>query len=95
MLAEEEVPSKKKAASEITAKAIDVIDDYNEGEGKEYKKKWLEDAFDSYEDKVGRRYDDSVFEDVIDMLKAKGYTMSIKETFDGRDNLTDITDDTK
>ena len=94
MLAEEK-PSKKKAASEITAKAIDVIDDYNEGEGKEYKKKWLEDAFDSYEDKVGYRFDDSVFEDVIDMLKAKGYTMSIKETFDGRDNLTDITDDTK
>jgi len=29
------------------------------------------------------------------MLKAKGYTMSIKETFDGRDNLTDISDDTK
>jgi hypothetical protein len=94
MLAEEK-PSKKKAASEITAKAIDVIDDYNGGEGKEYKKKWLEDAFDSYEDKVGYRFDDSVFEDVIDMLKAKGYTMSIKETFDGRDNLTDITDDTK
>ena len=86
MLAEE-VPSKKNAASEITAKAVDYIDDYNEGEGKEYKKSQLENVFDSYEDKVGRRFDDSVFEDVIDMLKAKGYTMAMKETFDGRDNL--------
>ena len=86
MLAEE-APSKKKAASEITAKAVDYIDDYNEGEGKEYKKSQLENVFDSYEDKVGRRFDDSVFEDVIDMLKAKGYTMAMKETFDGRDNL--------
>ena len=91
----EEAPSKKNAASEITAKAVDYIDDYNEGESKEYKKKWLENVFDSYEDKVGRRFDDSVFEDVIDMLKAKGYTMSIKETFDGRDNLTNISDDTQ
>ena len=91
----EEAPSKKTAASEITAKAVDYIDDYNEGEGKEYKKKWLENVFDSYEDKVGRRFDDSVFEDVIDMLKAKGYTMAMKETFDGRDNLTNISDDTK
>lgn len=86
MLAEE-APSKKTAASEITAKAVDYIDDYNEGEGKEYKKSQLENVFDSYEDKVGRRFDDSVFEDVIDMLKAKGYTMSIKEFYDGRDNL--------
>jgi hypothetical protein len=85
MLAEE-APSKKTAASEITAKAVDYIDDYNEGE-KTYKKSQLENVFDSYEDKVGRRFDDSVFEDVIDMLKAKGYTMDIKETFDGRDNL--------
>jgi len=91
----EEAPSKKNAASEITAKAVDYIDDYNEGEGKEYKKKWLENVFDSYEDKVGRRFDDSVFEDVIDMLKSKGYTMTMKETFDGRDNLTNISDDTK
>ena len=91
----EEAPSKKTAASEITAKAVDVIDDRNEGEGKEYKKKWLEDVFDSYEDKVGQRFDDSVFEDVIDMLKSKGYTMTMKETFDGRDNLTNISDDTK
>jgi hypothetical protein len=86
MLAEE-APSKKTAASEITAKAVDYIDDYNEGESKEYKKSQLENVFDSYEDKVGRRFDDSVFEDVIDMLKAKGYTMSIKEFYDGRDNL--------
>jgi hypothetical protein len=85
MLAEE-APSKKTAASEITAKAVDYIDDYNEGE-KTYKKSQLENVFDSYEDKVGRRFDDSVFEDVIDMLKAKGYTMDMKETFDGRDNL--------
>ena len=91
----EEAPSKKNAASEITAKAVDYIDDYNEGESKEYKKKWLENVFDSYEDKVGRRFDDSVFEDVIDMLKAKGYTMTMKETFDGRDNLTNISDDTQ
>jgi hypothetical protein len=91
----EEAPSKKTAASEITAKAVDVIDDRNEGEGKEYKKKWLEDVFDSYEDKVGQRFGDSVFEDVIDMLKAKGYTMTMKEMFDGRDNLTNISDDTK
>jgi hypothetical protein len=87
----EEAPSKKNAASEITAKAVDYIDDYNEGESKEYKKKWLENVFDSYEDKVGRRFDDSVFEDVIDMLKAKGYTMTMKEMFDGRDNMTDVT----
>jgi hypothetical protein len=86
MLAEE-APSKKTAASEITAKAVDYIDDYNEGEGKEYKKSQLENVFDSYEDKVGRRFDDSVFEDVIDMLKAKGYTMGMKEFYDGRDNL--------
>lgn len=85
MLAEE-APSKKTAASEITAKAVDYIDDYNEGE-KTYKKSQLESVFDSYEDKVGRHFDDSVFEDVIDMLKAKGYTMAMKETFDGRDNL--------
>ena len=85
MLAEE-TPSKKTAASEITAKAVEYIDDYNEGE-KTYKKSQLENVFDSYEDKVGRRFDDSVFEDVIDMLKAKGYTMAMKETFDGRDNL--------
>jgi hypothetical protein len=91
----EEAPSKKNAATEITAKAVDYIDDYNEGESKEYKKKWLENVFDSYEDKVGRRFDDSVFEDVIDMLKAKGYTMTMKETFDGRDNLTNISDDTQ
>ena len=91
----EEAPSKKNAASEITAKAVDYIDDYNEGESKEYKKKWLESVFDSYEDKVGRRFDDSVFEDVIDMLKAKGYTMTMKETFDGRDNLTNMSDDTQ
>jgi hypothetical protein len=91
----EEAPSKKNAASEITAKAVDYIDDYNEGESKEYKKKWLENVFDSYEDKVGRRFDDSVFEDVMDMLKAKGYTMAMKETFDGRDNLTNISDDTQ
>jgi hypothetical protein len=91
----EEAPSKKNAASEITAKAVDYIDDYNEGESKEYKKSQLENVFDSYEDKVGRRFDDSVFEDVIDMLKAKGYTMAMKETFDGRDNLTNISDDTQ
>jgi hypothetical protein len=91
----EEAPSKKNAASEITAKAVDYIDDYNEGESKEYKKSQLENVFDSYEDKVGRRFDDSVFEDVIDMLKAKGYTMTMKETFDGRDNLTNISDDTQ
>ena len=91
----EDAPSKKTAASEITAKAVDYIDDYNEGEGKEYKKSQLENVFDSYEDKVGRRFDDSVFEDVIDMLKAKGYTMTMKETFDGRDNLTNISDDTQ
>jgi hypothetical protein len=90
----EEAPSKKNAASEITAKAVDYIDDYNEGE-KTYKKSQLENVFDSYEDKVGRRFDDSVFEDVIDMLKAKGYTMAMKETFDGRDNLTNIIDDTQ
>jgi hypothetical protein len=94
ILAEEEAPSKKKAAEEITAKAIDAIDDHNEGEGKGYKKKWLENVFDSYEDKVGHRFDDSVFEDVIDRLKAKGYTMTMKEMFDGRDNMTDLTDDT-
>jgi hypothetical protein len=95
MLAEkEEAPSKKKAAEEITAKAVDYIDDYNEGE-KTYKKSQLENVFDSYEDKVGHRFDDSVFENVIDMLKAKGYTMAMKEMFDGRDNLTDISDDTK
>jgi hypothetical protein len=29
------------------------------------------------------------------MLKAKGYTMTMKETFDGRDNLTNISDDTQ
>ena len=63
----------EKAAEEITAKAVDYIDDYNEGE-KTYKKSQLENVFDSYEDKVGRHFDDSVFEDVIDMLKAKGYT---------------------
>jgi hypothetical protein len=90
----EESSSKKNAASEITAKAVDYIDDYNEGE-KTYKKSQLENVFDSYEDKVGRRFDDSVFEDVIDMLKAKGYTMAMKETFDGRDNLTNIIDDTQ
>ena len=95
ILAEEEAPSKKTAAEEITAKAVDAIDDHNEGEGKEYKKKWLEDVFDSYESKVGHRFDDSVFEDVIDRLKAKGYTMTMKEMFDGRDNLTNISDDTK
>ena len=89
-----DVPSKKKAAEEITAKAVDAIDDHNEGEGKGYKKKWLEDVFDSYEDKVGHRYDDSVFEDVIDRLKAKGYTMTMKEMFDGRDNMTDVTGET-
>ena len=95
MLAEkEEAPSKKKAAEEITAKAVDYIDDYNEGE-KTYKKSQLENVFDSYEDKVGHRFDDSVFEDVIDMLKVKGYTMTMKEIFDGRDNLTNISDDTK
>jgi hypothetical protein len=87
----EESSSKKNVASEITAKAVDYIDDYNEGESKEYKKKWLENVFDSYEDKVGRRFDDKVFEDVIDMLKAKGYTMTMKEMFDGRDNMTDVT----
>ena len=81
--------SKKNAAREITDKAVDYIDDYNEGESKEYKKKWLDNVFDSYENKVGRRYDNDVFQDVIDMLKAKGYTMSMKETFDGRDNLID------
>ena len=87
MLAEkEEAPSKKTAASEITAKMCTFIEDYNEGE-KTYKKSQLEDVFDSYEDKVGHRFDDSVFEDVIDMLKAKGYTMAMKEMFDGRDNL--------
>jgi len=91
----EESSSKKNAASEITAKAINYIDEYNEGESKEYKKSQLENVFDSYEDKVGRRFDDSVFEDVIDMLKAKGYTMTMKETFDGRDNLTNISDDTQ
>jgi hypothetical protein len=91
----EEAPLKKKAASEITAKAVEAIDDHNEGEGKEYKKKWLENVFDSYEDKVGHRYDDSVFEDVIDMLKAKGYTMTMKEMFDGRDNVTDVTGETR
>ena len=94
MLAKE-TPSKKNAASEITAKAVDYIDDYNEGEGKEYKKSQLENVFDSYEDKVGHRFGDSVFENVIDMLKAKGYTMAMKEMFDGRDNLTNISDDTK
>jgi hypothetical protein len=95
MLAEkEEAPSKKKAAEEITVKAVDYIDDYNEGE-KTYKKSQLEDVFGSYEDKVGHRFNDNVFEDVIDMLKAKGYTMTIKEMYDGRDNLTDISDDTK
>ena len=31
----------------------------------------------------------------IDMLKVKGYTMTMKEMFDGRDNLTNISDDTK
>ena len=87
MLAEkEEAPSKKTAASEITAKMCTFIEDYNEGE-KTYKKPQLENVFDSYEDKVGHRFDDSVFEDVIDMLKAKGYTMAMKEMFDGRDNL--------
>ena len=90
----EEAPSKKTAASEITAKMCAFIEDYNEGE-KTYKKSQLENVFDSYEDKVGRRFDDSVFEDVIDMLKAKGYTMNMKETFDGRDNLTNISDDTQ
>ena len=95
ILAEEETPSKKTAASEITAKAIDAIDDHNEGEGKEYKKKWLENVFDSYEDKVGHRYDDSVFEDVNDMLKSKGYTMTMKEMYDGRDNMTDVTGETR
>jgi uncharacterized protein YjiS (DUF1127 family) len=94
ILAEEEIPSKKKAAEEITVKMCAFIEDYNEGE-KTYKKSQLENVFDSYEDKVGHRFDDSVFENVIDMLKTKGYTMSIKETFDGRDNLTDISDDTK
>ena len=95
MLAEkEEAPSKKKAAEEITAKAVDYINDYNEGE-KTYKKSQLENVFDSYEDKVGYRFGDSVFEDVIDMLKAKGYTMGMKEMYDGRDNLTNISDDTK
>ena len=90
----EEAPSKKTAASEITAKAIEYINDYNEGE-KTYKKSQLENVFDSYEDKVGHRFDDSVFEDVIDILKVKGYTMTMKEMFDGRDNLTNISDDTK
>jgi hypothetical protein len=90
----EKSPSKQTAASEITAKAIEYIDDYNEGE-KTYKKSQLEDIFGSYEDKVGHRFDDSVFEDVIDMLKAKGYTMTMKEMYDGRDNLTNISDDTK
>jgi len=90
----EEAPSKKTAASEITAKMCAFIEDYNEGE-KTYKKSQLENVFDSYEDKVGRRFDDSVFEDVIDMLKAKGYTMNMKETFDGHDNLTNISDDTQ
>jgi hypothetical protein len=80
----EETPSKKTTASEITAKAVEYINDYNEGE-KTYKKSQLENVFDSYEDKVGRRFDDSVFEDVIDMLKAKGYTMGMKETFDDSD----------
>jgi len=80
-------PSKKSAAKEITDKAVDYIDDYNEGESKEYKKAWLENVFDSYENKMGQRYGDRVFEDVIDMLKDKGYLM--KETFDGRDNLID------
>ena len=87
MLAEkEEAPSKKTAAEEITAKMCAFIEDYNEGE-KTYKKSQLEDVFGSYEDKVGHRFDDSVFEDVIDMLKVKGYTMAMKEMFDGRDNL--------
>ena len=87
MLAEkEEAPSKKTAASEITSKMCAFIEDYNEGE-KTYKKSQLEDVFGSYEDKVGHRFDDSVFEDVIDMLKVKGYTMAMKEMFDGRDNL--------
>lgn len=87
MLAEkEEAPSKKTAASEITSKMYAFIEDYNEGE-KTYKKSQLEDVFGSYEDKVGHRFDDSVFEDVIDMLKVKGYTMAMKEMFDGRDNL--------
>ena len=54
----------------------------------------MEDVFDSYESKVGHRYDDSVFEDVIDRLKAKGYTMTMKEMFDGRDNMTDVTGET-
>ena len=90
----EEAPSKQTAASEITAKAVEYIDDYNEGE-KTYKKSQLENVFDSYEDKVGHRFGDSVFENVIDMLKAKGYTMAMKEMFDGRDNLTNISDDTK
>jgi hypothetical protein len=85
----DKAPSKKSAASEITDNAIDYIDDYNEGESKEYKKAWLENVFDSYESKMGKRYGDSVFEDVIDRLKAKGYTMTMKETFDGRDNLID------
>lgn len=82
----EEAPSKKTAAEEITAKMCAFIEDYNEGE-KTYKKSQLEDVFGSYEDKVGHRFDDSVFEDVIDMLKVKGYTMAMKEMFDGRDNL--------
>ena len=95
MLAEkEEAPSKKTAASEITTKMCTFIEDYNEGK-KTYKKSQLENVFDSYEDKVGHHFDDSVFEDVIDMLKAKGYTMTMKEMYDGRDNLTDISDDTK
>ena len=87
VLAEESAPSKKTAAEEITAKAVNAIDDHNEGEGKGYKKKWLEDVFDSYEDKVGHRYGNEVFQDVIAGLKDKGYLM--KETFDGRDNLID------
>ena len=86
----EEAPSKKTASEEITAKMCAFIEDYNEGE-KTYKKSQLENVFDSYEDKVGRRFDDSVFENVIDMLKAKGYTMAVKEMFDGRDNMTDVT----
>jgi hypothetical protein len=86
----EEAPSKKTASEEITAKMCAFIEDYNEGE-KTYKKSQLENVFDSYEDKVGHRFDDSVFENVIDMLKAKGYTMAVKEMFDGRDNMTDVT----
>lgn len=86
----DEPPSKKSAAEQITDNMVDRL----AGET-DYKKKELEDVFSAFEDQVGKRYDDDVFEDVIDRLEKQGIKMTMKEMFDGRNNLVDMTDDTQ